>query len=84
MITATKPTTAFNLCGDQPTAIEGSIILMMKGMPWVVSPGPKRITAVASMKMTVVIPNTNMCPGEVNNDPFELMNGEHLIVCMGE
>lgn len=76
MITATKLTTAFNLCGDQPTAIEGSIILMITGIPWVVSPGPKRITAVASIKMTVVIPNTNMCPGELNNDPLELINGE--------
>jgi hypothetical protein len=51
---------------------EGSIILMMKGMPWVVSPGPTTITVVASMKMMVVIMNTNMCPGEVNNDPLEL------------
>jgi hypothetical protein len=75
VITATKPTTAFNLCGDQPTAKEGSIILMMKGMPWVVSPGPKRITVVASIKMIVVIPNTIMCPAELNRDPLELTGG---------
>ena len=35
-------------------------------------PGPKTITVVASMKMIVVIPNTNMCPGEWNKDPLEL------------
>ena len=52
--------------------MEGSIILMMKGMPWVVIPGPKTITVVASMKMIVVIPNTNMCPAEWNKDPLEL------------
>jgi hypothetical protein len=66
------PTITSNLCDDQPTTIEGSIILMMKGMPWVVIPGPKTITVVASMKMIVVIPNTNMCPGEWNKDPLEL------------
>ena len=46
--------------------------MIMKGMPWVVSPGPKKIMMVASMKMTVVIANKNMCPGEFNNDPLEL------------
>ena len=53
-------------------ANEGSIILMIKGMPWVVSPGPITITMVARKKMIVVIPNTNMCPREWNKDPLEL------------
>ncbi len=72
VITAIMPTTTSNLCGDQPTAIEGSIILMMMGMPWVVIPGPKKSTMVARTKMIVVIMNTNMCPGEFNRDPLEL------------
>lgn len=72
VITAMTPTTTSNLCGDQPTATEGSIILIMVGMPWVVSPGPKKSTVVASIKMMVVITNTNMCPGEFSNDPLEL------------
>ena len=70
------PTTTFNLCGDQPTAIEGSMILIIMGMPWVVSPGPKKSTVVASIKMIVVITNTNMCPGEFNNDPLELQGNK--------
>jgi hypothetical protein len=52
--------------------MEGSIILMMKGMPWVVSPGPTTITVVASIKMIVVIMNKNKTPGELNKDPLEL------------
>ena len=76
VITAMTPTTTFNLCGDQPTATDGSIILIMKGMPWVVIPGPKKSTVVASIRMTVVIENTNMCPGEFNNDPLELQGIE--------
>lgn len=66
------PTTTSNLCGDQPTATEGSINLIMMGMPWVVSSGPKKSTMLASIRMIVVIENTNMCPGEFNNDPLEL------------
>ena len=72
VITAMTPTITSNLCGDQPTAIEGSIIFIMMGMPWVVISGPKKSTMLASIKMTVVIANTNMCPGEFNNDPLEL------------
>ena len=72
LITAMTPTITSNLCGDQPTAMEGSISLIMMGMPWVVIPGPKKSTVVASIIMTVVIVNTNMCPGEFNNDPLEL------------
>ena len=72
LITAMIPTTTSNLCGDQPTAIEGSIILIMIGMPWVVISGPKKSTMEASIMMIVVIANTNMCPGEFNNDPLEL------------
>jgi hypothetical protein len=41
-----------------------------------VSPGPTMITVVASRKMTVVIPNTNMCPRELNKEPLELQGGE--------
>jgi hypothetical protein len=76
VITAMTPTTTSNLCGDQPTATEGSIILIMKGMPWVVIPTPKKSTVVASIRMTVVIENTNMCPGEFNNDPLELQENK--------
>jgi hypothetical protein len=72
VIMAMTPTTMFILCGDQPTAIEGMIILMMIGMPWVVIPEPTKSTMVASMKMIVVIANTKICPGEFNKDPLEL------------
>jgi hypothetical protein len=76
VITAMTPTTMSILWGDQPTATEGSIILIMKGMPWVVIPEPKTSTVVASIRMTVVIENTNMCPGEFNTDPLELQGNK--------
>jgi hypothetical protein len=66
------PTTKSILCGDQPIAKEGSIILMIMGMPTDVNPVPTEIMVVARMKMIVVIPNRNMCPGECNKDPLEL------------
>jgi hypothetical protein len=65
-------TTKFILSGDQPMAREGTIILMIMGMPTDVNPVPTEITVVARMKMIVVIPNRNMCPGEYNKDPLEL------------
>jgi len=71
-MTATTPTITSILCGDQPMTKEGSIILMIMGMPWDVSPVPTAITVVARIKMNVVIPNRNMCPGEWNKDPLEL------------
>ena len=72
VMTATTPTITSILCGDQPMTKEGSIILMMMGMPWDVSPVPTAITVVARIKMNVVIPNRNMCPREWNKDPLEL------------
>jgi hypothetical protein len=51
---------------------EGSIILIMMGMPWDVNPVPTMMTVVASMKMIVVIPNKNICPREWNMDPLDL------------
>ena len=79
------PTTMFILCGDQPTAIEGVIILMMIGIPWVVIPEPTKSTMVASMKMIVVIANTKICPGEFNKDPLELQKKcERAPKCLGE
>ena len=66
------PTTTFILCGDQPMTKEGSIILIMIGMPWDVNPVPTEITMVARIKMIVVIPKRNMCAGECNKDPLEL------------
>jgi len=37
-----------------------------------VSPGPRTIKIVESIKMTVVIPNKNMDPGEWDKGPLEL------------
>ena len=72
LITAMKPTAMSLLCCDQPIAIEGSTILITKGMPWVVSPEPNKSKVVESINMIVMITNTNVCPGEFNNDPLEL------------
>lgn len=63
-MTAMMPTITSILRGDQPMTKEGSIILMMMGMPWDVNPVPTMMTVVASMNMIVVTPNKNMCPGE--------------------
>jgi len=71
------PTITSSLCDDQPTATDESIILIMKGRPWYVRPEPRAITTVASIKMSVVIPNMNRCPRERNKDPLDLKDGEH-------
>ena len=71
-ITATTRTAADNLRCDQPIEIEGSIILTMKGIPWVVIPEPQKSKVVASVKMIVMLTNTNVCPVEFNNGPLEL------------
>jgi len=36
----------------------------MVEIPWDVSPEPRTITVVESIKMIIVIPNKNMDPGE--------------------
>jgi hypothetical protein len=41
-------------------------------LSWDVSPGPKTIKVVESIKMIVVIQNKNMDPGEWDKGPLEL------------
>jgi hypothetical protein len=72
MMVARTPVATFTLWGDQPMVNEESIIFMNIGMPWDASAGPMTIAAVASIKMSVVVPNMNICPGELNRDPLEL------------
>ena len=72
MIAAKIPMTTSILWGDQPMAKEGSIFFIMVGIPWDVSPGPRTIIAVANMKISVVDPNMNICPGELKKEPLEL------------
>ena len=72
MIVAMIPVATSILCGDQPMTKEGSMNFMIMGMPWDVNPGVMTIAVVASIKITVVIPNMNICPGELNKDPLEL------------
>ena len=76
VITAMMTWTMWVLCGDQTLSKEGSIFLIMMGMPWDVSAGPRTRTMVQSIKVIVVIPNKNMCSRERNKDPLELQEGE--------
>jgi hypothetical protein len=66
---------------------EGSNFLISMGMPWDISPGPRTMTVVQSIKMIVVIPNKNMDPGEWDKGPLELQGKarrEPLSVHAGE
>jgi len=72
VIVATIPVITLILWEDQPIESEGSIKLMIMGMDCSVSPGPTKMTMVASTKMIVVLPNRKMCPMESDKDPLEL------------
>ena len=56
-------------------------------MGWDVSPGPRTMTIVESIKMIVVIPNKNVCSRERSKGPLELHEGtrrESLSVRAGD
>ena len=75
------------LCGDQILSKEGSSALIMSKLNWDVSPGPRIIKVVESIKMIVVIPNKNMDPKEWDKGPLELQEearGESLSVRAGD
>ena len=44
-------------------------------MSWDVSPGPRTMTIVESIKMIAVIPNKNICSTERSKGPLELHEG---------
>jgi hypothetical protein len=75
------------LCGDQTLSKEGSNVLIIMKLNWDVSPGPRTIKILESIKMIVVIPNKNMDPGEWDKGPLELQGKarrEPLSVHAGE
>ncbi len=72
VITATMTLATVILCGDQILSKEGSSVLIMSKLDWDVSPGPRTIKVVESIKMIVVIPNKNMDPKEWDKGPLEL------------
>jgi hypothetical protein len=49
--------------------------LIIMEMSWNVSPGPRTMTIVESIKMIVVIPNKNICSPERSKGPLELHEG---------
>jgi hypothetical protein len=64
-----------NLCGDQTLSKEGSLVLIIMEMAWDVSPRPRTMTIVESIKMIVVIPNKNIRPRERSKGPLEPHEG---------
>jgi len=87
VITQMMASTTWILCGDQTLSKEGSIFLISMGMPWDVSPGPRTMTVVESIKMIIVIANKNMCSRQRNKGPLELHEGarrERLSVRAGD